>query len=96
MFAEAGNVLKTAQHKGLLDISGDADSKPFAIRILDSSTLSASALSGVPVAHPCFLSVSARPCSRDEHTAEDGATRGRRGVLLGRLRRGRRECCALR
>ena len=53
MFAEAGNVLKTAQHKGLLDISGDADSKPFAIRILDSSTLSASALSALPVAHPC-------------------------------------------
>ena len=94
MFAEAGNVLKTAQHKGLLDISGDADSKPFAIRILDSSTLSASALSALPVA--ILASLSARPCSRDEHTAEDGATRGRRGVLLGRLRRGRRECCALR
>ena len=54
MFAEAGNVLKTAQHKGLLDISGDADSKPFAIRILDSSTLSASALSVLPVAILAF------------------------------------------
>jgi formate hydrogenlyase subunit 3/multisubunit Na+/H+ antiporter MnhD subunit len=43
LFTEAGKVLQTAQHKGLLDISDTDKSKPFAIRILDNSTLSASA-----------------------------------------------------
>jgi hypothetical protein len=43
LFSQAGDVLKTAQHKGLLDISDADKSKPFAIRILDNSTLSASA-----------------------------------------------------
>lgn len=44
LFGKAGNVLKTAQHKGLLDISDTDKSKPFVIRILDNSTLSASAM----------------------------------------------------
>ena len=41
LFEEAGMVLKTARHEGLLDISDSDRDKPFEIRILDSSTLSA-------------------------------------------------------
>ena len=43
LFTEAGKVLKTAQHKGLLDISDTDKSQPFEIRILDNATLRASA-----------------------------------------------------
>eukprot|EP01043_Picozoa_sp_COSAG02_P022025 COSAG02_NODE_1132_length_14392_cov_7.068910_11_plen_164_part_00 len=43
LFTEAGKVLNTAQHKGLLDISDTDKSQPFEIRILDNSTLRASA-----------------------------------------------------
>ena len=99
MFAEAGNVLKTAQHKGLLDISGDADSKPFAIRILDSSTLSASALSALPVADSCFsqcayLQSRRTHCGRcsDERTqrrtSRPSATRASRVLCTTVSRRG--------
>jgi hypothetical protein len=41
LFDEAARVLKTAKHEGLLDISDADRDKPFSIRILDSSTLSA-------------------------------------------------------
>ena len=99
MFAEAGNVLKTAQHKGLLDISGDADSKPFAIRILDSSTLSASALSVLPVAILAFsqcayLQSRRTHCGRwsDERTqrrtSRPSATRASRVLCTTVSRRG--------
>ena len=100
MFAEAGNVLKTAQHKGLLDISGDADSKPFAIRILDSSTLSASALSALPVAILASLSECASLQSRRTHcgrwsdkrtqrrTSRPSATRASRVLCTTVSRRG--------
>ena len=43
LFTQAGKVLNTAQHKGLLDISDTDKSQPFEIRILDNSTLRASA-----------------------------------------------------
>ena len=100
MFAEAGNVLKTAQHKGLLDISGDADSKPFAIRILDSSTLSASALSALPVVILASLSECAPLQSRRTHcgrcsdertqrrTSRPSATRASRVLCTTVSRRG--------
>ena len=43
LFTEAGKVLRTAQHKGLLDISDTDKTQPFEIRILDNATLRASA-----------------------------------------------------
>ena len=93
-------MLKTAQHKGLLDISGDADSKPFAIRILDSSTLSASALSALPVAILASLSECASLQSRRTHcgrwsdkrtqrrTSRPSATRASRVLCTTVSRRG--------
>ena len=92
-------MLKTAQHKGLLDISGDADSKPFAIRILDSSTLSASALSALPVAILAFsqcanLQSRRTHCGRwsDERTqrrtSRPSATRASRVLCTTVSRRG--------
>ena len=99
-------MLKTAQHKGLLDISGDADSKPFAIRILDSSTLSASALSALPVADSCFsqcayLQSRRTHCGRwsDERTqrrtSRPSATRASRVLCTTVSRRGSHSgCCS--
>lgn len=74
LFTEAGKVLKTAQHKGLLDISDTDKSQPFEIRILDNSTLRASMHLKLVLNSNCchtFRSDLQRNCrSRHEHIAQ--------------------------
>lgn len=63
LFTEAGKVLKTAQHKGLLDISDTDKSQPFEIRILDNSTLRASTRLKKLVLNPNCVTRSVLTCN---------------------------------
>ena len=56
LFTQAGKVLNTAQHKGLLDISDTDKTQPFEIRILDNSTLRASACFTIVLTPACCQS----------------------------------------